>query len=93
MTSHLTIAKCRRQFDQRPVRDRDRSIERGHGHGHDDRGQRQTSQSGTVLLIPVVVGGIVTGLGPGTQYWLNMSFAAGAGTASLQVTSCTLMEF
>jgi hypothetical protein len=55
--------------------------------------QRQTAQSGTVLLMPFKVGGIVTGLTPGTAYWVDFSIAAGAGTESAKGVDCTLREF
>jgi hypothetical protein len=55
--------------------------------------QRQTSQSSTVLLMPFEVGGIVTGLTPGTAYWFDFSQAASAGTASATGVGCTIKEF
>jgi hypothetical protein len=43
--------------------------------------------------MPFEVGGIVTGLTPGTAYWFDFSQAASAGTASATGVGCTIKEF
>lgn len=42
---------------------------------------------------PFSIGGIITGLTPGTAYWLDMSLVASSNTSTVLNLSCNAMEF
>ena len=46
-----------------------------------------------VSIVPFVAGGIVTGLTPGTAYWLDLGQQVGGGTGTVASISCSAMEF
>lgn len=53
------------------------------------------SESSTANLVSAFggLGGIITGLTPGTAYWFDMVLGAGSGNAMLTNISCSAMEF
>lgn len=54
---------------------------------------RPTAQSGTTLLMPFKVGGIISGLSVGVPYWFDVSQATTTGTGSAKSVGCTLKEY
>jgi hypothetical protein len=49
-------------------------------------------QSAAVIL-PATLTAIITGLTPGTAYWLDLGLVTTSGTSTLQNVSCNAMEF
>lgn len=57
-------------------------------------GSAQTvSSPGASLQATAVIGGIITGLTPGTAYWFDVALSAQANTSSIQAIDCNAMEF
>jgi hypothetical protein len=49
--------------------------------------------TGSNWNVPYSIGGIITGLTPGTAYWFDFSLAASTGTATAISNSCSAFEF
>lgn len=52
-----------------------------------------TNQNTAANFSAFAQGGIITGLTPGTAYWLDLSLAASANTSTMAGISCNAMEF
>lgn len=51
------------------------------------------SSPGASFQANAVVGGIITGLTPGTAYWFDVALSAQANTSTIQAIDCHAMEF
>jgi hypothetical protein len=51
------------------------------------------TSTAAAAVMPFSIGGVITGLTPGTAYWFDLSLLAGGGTASTTSIGCTAIEF
>jgi len=49
--------------------------------------------TGASANVGFILGGIITGLTPGTAYWFDLSVTVGGGTSQMNGLSCTVEEF